>query len=119
MLKACQIDLVQDFILHLLKILFLKFYLILDRLDLFVEAIDFFFVDRDVLDLVAHKSTLLSLRQWKLRVATRFVSLFGVITCLLDPLLEVDDLVVNEVLVNLHFFLKILHLTLIDKLQDS
>lgn len=47
------------------------------------------------------------------------MSLFGVITCLLNSLLEVDDLVVNEVLVNLHFFLKILHLTLIDKLQDS
>ena len=46
------------------------------------------------------------------------MSLFGVITGLLNPLLEVDDLVVDEVLVNLHFFLKIFHLTLIDKLQD-
>lgn len=54
LLEARQIDLVQDFVLHLLKIFFLKFYLILNRLDLFVEAIDFFFVDRDVLDLVAH-----------------------------------------------------------------
>lgn len=47
------------------------------------------------------------------------MSLFGVITGLLYPLLEVYDLVIDKVLVNLHFFLKILHLTLIDKLQDS
>ena len=42
----------------------------------------------------------------------------GTLDSLLNPLEEVDDLVVDKVLVDLHFFLEVSHLAFVDKLED-
>ena len=44
---------------------------------------------------------------------------FGLVDCLLDSLLEIQDFVINKVLVNFHFLLEILHLTFVDQLEDA
>ena len=44
--------------------------------------------------------------------------MLGVIDRLLYPLLKVDDLIVHKILVYLHLFLEISHLSLVDELEN-
>lgn len=105
--------------MNFLEILFFELYLVRDRDNFFFEAVDFFFVDGDVLDLVSHRTVLVvGNLLWLVIVVAVFnvLRLLGVVNCLLDSLLEVKDLVIDKVLVYLHLLLEILHLSLINKL---
>ena len=44
---------------------------------------------------------------------------FSLVNGLLDSLLEIYNFIINEVLVNFHFFFEIFHLAFVDQLKDS
>ena len=121
LLKAAQVNFRQNFVLNLFKVLFLELYLIRNRDDLLFKLIDLVLVDRDMLDLVPHQPRL----PWNLLLLIliilhlRALSLLGVVYCLLYPLLEIEDFVVDKVLVDLHFFLEVPHLSFVYKLENS
>jgi hypothetical protein len=86
-LEAGQINLIQDFLLDLLKVLFLKLNLIRDRNDFFLKAINFFLVNRNMLYLVSHWPVLVI--GYLLLTIFNMVLGFGLVNGLLYSLLEI------------------------------
>ena len=86
-LEAGQINLIQDFLLDLLKVLFLKLNLIRDRNDFFLKAINFFLVNRNMLYLVSHWPVLVI--GYLLLPIFDMVLGFGLVNGLLYSLLEI------------------------------
>lgn len=103
-----------------LEVFLFEYDLVGDRLSLLIEIVYLFFVNGHVLHLVSQKSTLAFHSSLLLNLRPVFQLILlgcsGTIYRLLDSLHEVHDLVVDEVLVDLHLFLEVAHLALINQL---
>jgi hypothetical protein len=110
LLKAAQINLAKDFVVDLLKVVFLLVDGVRNRLELFLKGVHLLLVNWNVdLPVVVISSRV------KLQVIVAFACLFNGLSY---SFLEVTNLVVYENLIHSYFLFEIAHVAFVNKLQN-